>query len=831
MPMPAGFMDERLLNSKDTGAEPNLPAGFIQEDRVIPEISQAPPDKIFDKVIDFFLDEDKLTARAANIYALSEATGLPLREVNRSYDLLRRSSQITGILPDPTEREVIQGLMMPGIVAGAIANPIGTAAGLIAFGALDKAVPIEKILSKMEEKGINDDVIKIVEVSDFVGKSLIAGGVFKKASSIPETFLKRKITEYKLPEKVVLTPEQVRDIYQTGELTTPDQKALWAALELNSYDRRAALDHGININVPSEKIVRIVDNPLWAKAKNMFGLAEESVMVSKTRVGKPEKAPSGLLESSASHTPIAELAEKSDPVKKLIGALKEAKDVRGKQETLHAQGRSRQFARMKAAQGRTSGEKGFYAELGALKGELPKVEFEAIRGKVGQHDIDALFNMVKDSPKIGEWEKLTARQGLSKMFGEEGGRVPTEGELALLSEVFGEEFTKAVLERRPLFQKLLEAGHQLANIPRSLMASLDLSAPFRQGIFLIGKPKRFGPAFRDMFGAFANPKAYQNIQDAIIAHPDYQIARDSKLALTDLDVLLGNREEGFMSSWAEKIPLAGEGVRASGRAYIGFLNKLRFDVFVDLVNKADNLGLNPRKDMDLTRSIADFVNNATGRGTLPRSLAGSAMTLNAIFFSPRLFFSRLNLLNPLFYIKQKPFVRKEALKSLFTFVGAGATVLALAKLAGADVGDNPKSSDFGKVKMGSTRYDIWGGFQPLVRSASQIISGKYINSATGEEMTLGEGYKPLNRAEIAQRFVEGKLAPIPSFVWTLAKQQDPAGNPVDVPKEIRVRFIPMILQDLYDLAQENPELIPTGVLGVFGIGVQTYKGSSRRKSF
>lgn len=821
--LPAGFVDEQVLKTSANIVEPNLPLGFVAEGETIPEIRSAPPDGIMDKVVDFFTDDTKRAARAENIYALSEVTGLPLHEVNKNYDTLRRSSSITGIHSDPSEKEVLQGLMIPGVIAGAIVNPLGTAAGLLAFGALDKAIPMDKFVQSMEEKGIDDAVIGTVELADFVGKSLIAGGVFKKVGGLKENFLKRKITDYKLPETVSLEAAQVRDIYQTGELTTPEQKSLWASLELNSFDRRAAMEHGINVNVPSEKIVKIVDNPLWGKVKNLFGMAEEATVVSKTKAGASEKGPAGLLELSAT---VSELPAQ-DPVKKLIGALKDAKDVRAKQEKLHEEGRSKQFAKMKSAQAGTSGEKGFFAELGALKGELPKVEFEAIRKKIGQTDIDALFNMVKDSPKIGEWEKLTARTGLSKMFGEEGGRVPTEGELALLNEVFGKEFTEAVLEKRTMLKKMLEAGQQLANVPRSLMASLDLSAPLRQGIFFIGRQKQFGPAFQKMFGAFVNEKAYQNIQDAIITHPDYQLARDSRLSLTDMDVLLGTREESFMNSWAEKIPIAGEVVKASERAYIGFLNKLRYDVFVDMVNKAEILELDPRKDRDLTKSIADFINNATGRGSLPGGLARSAVTLNSIFFSPRLFFSRMNLLNPYYYIKQKPFVRKEALKSLFSFVGLGVSMLALAKMAGLEVGGDPRSSNFGKIRAGNTRFDIWGGFQPLVRASAQIISGKYINSSTGKEMTLGEGYKPMTRADIVQRFLEGKLAPIPSFVVALMKQQDAQGEHVDVPKEIGKRFVPMIMQDLYDLAQENPELLPAGLLSVFGIGVQTYQDKKK----
>lgn len=189
--------------------------------------------------------------------------------------------------------------------------------------------------------------------------------------------------------------------------------------------------------------------------------------------------------------------------------------------------------------------------------------------------------------------------------------------------------------------------------------------------------------------------------------------------------------------------------------------------------------------------------------------------------------SRLNLLNPQFYVKQKPFVRKEALKSLFSFIGFGLGAITLAKMAGAEVSNDSRSSDFMKIKIGNTRIDPWGGFQQLAVIASRIVSGKYISSTTGKEMTLGEGYKPMTRADIIQRFFESKLAPIPSFIVALAKGQNAIGEKINVPLEVVQRFIPMVLQDMYDLAKDSPGLLPASVLGVFGMGLQTYEEKSR----
>lgn len=530
------------------------------------------------------------------------------------------------------------------------------------------------------------------------------------------------------------------------------------------------------------------------------------------------------VETAGEATKVAETVASvpADPVTKITTALKEAKPVRAEAEAMYTAERGRRIEKAVAVGKETGGEKGFHAELAQLRGELPKPKFEPIRGIVDQADIDSLFNQVKDSLRLSEWDKISARSGLAKLFGEMGGQVPTNSEIELLSKVFPKEFTQTILSKRPTWERVKEGIYEVANVPRSLMSSLDLSAPFRQGVFFIGRPKQFFPAFVDMFKAFGSEKAFKAINDDIVARPTFPLMRDSKLAITDPDALMSGREEQFMSNFAEKIPVVGVGVRASARAYTGFLNKLRADVFDDLVKKAEVVGRNPREDPQLTKELANFINAATGRGNLG-SLAGASKALNAFFFSPRLMASRLTLLNPGYYVKADSFVRKEALKSLFTFAGTWATVGGLAKLGGAEVGLDPRSSDFAKIKIGSTRFDIGGGFQQYIRAAAQLATGKYISPTTGKQLTLGEGYKPITRMDILTRLIESKEAPVASFFTTLLKQQDYRGQPISIQKEIRERFTPMVAQDLYEIAREEPELLPPALLAFFGVGVQRFE--------
>jgi len=530
-------------------------------------------------------------------------------------------------------------------------------------------------------------------------------------------------------------------------------------------------------------------------------------------------------------TKIVETAETADDaISEITSALKDYKNVRKAQETGYTAERAKRFAEAQSVAGKTSGESGFYQEISKLKGALPKQQFEGIRTKLSQENIDSLFNTITQNPNITYTESLSAKKGLARLLGEFGGGVPTESELKILERVFPKELVSAIKGTDiTLGEKIKEGIFQAINLPRALMSSFgDLSFGFRQGAFVAPSyRKEFFSSFKKQFGWFAKEDAYKAVMDTIKNDELFEYMR-GRVAFTNLGEQMTLREERYMSNWAEKIPLLGEVVKATERAYTGFANKMRADIFKDLFKKAEVLGLNPAENKQMLDEIAKFANVATGRGDL-KMLEGSAKVLNAFFFSPRLMSSRLILMNPKYYIKATPVVRRQALKSLFAFAGTQAAIITAAKLAGAEVETDMRSSDWGKIKIGNLRIDTMGGFQQYIRSAAQLITGKYISSTTGKEITLGEGYKPMTRLDILLRQVESKEAPVASFVTDLLKGQDYKGEPIKVGDELLKRITPMIVSDIIEIAKEEPDLVPLSILGIFGIGIQAYSGSQKWK--
>src|SRR3990167_4407948 len=251
-----------------------------------------------------------------------------------------------------------------------------------------------------------------------------------------------------------------------------------------------------------------------------------------------------------------------------------------------------------------------------------------------------------------------------------------------------------------------------------------------------------------------------------------------------------------MSSFADNIP----SVHASNRGYVGFLNKLRADTFDDLVKKGQQLGV--AEDPGFARSVAKYVNSATGRGELGR-LEPIAVALNTTFFSPRLLKSRLDLLNPLFYASLHPVVLQRALTDALTMVSAGLSILGLAKLSWVEIGVDPRSSDFGKLKVGNTRYDIWGGLQQPIVALTRLLTEQTTSSTTGRLTPLTGEFGKQSREDILFRFLQSKQAPVLSFITTMLRGQTIGRGPADVSEEIVDRFIPIFLQDLFEVAQTH----------------------------
>lgn len=432
----------------------------------------------------------------------------------------------------------------------------------------------------------------------------------------------------------------------------------------------------------------------------------------------------------------------------------------------------------------------------------------------GPPQVDAPY-----APEIGK---------IKKPFSDESGIMNISGVGSPFNDLktsrFGKSISKAMEETSGGLTGAIDVA---GNTMKSAMSTGDLSAPLRQGAPLLHK-KEFREALPNMIKMFQNESHYVNKMGSIKNDPLFKFADDMGLELTGLN---RGKEERFLNTIIEDIPVYGKVVRASDRAYTGFLNDLRFSTYKSLLNDATKSGLSPGRNKELAREIATFVNEATGRGSLGEMGEKAAHLLNAAFYSPKLLASRVRLINrvvnPWMYHKQSAFVRKEALKSALSMASFNITVNGLATAAGGKITYDITNSDFMKNRFKNTRVDFGAGFlQPIV-FAGRLITAKYTSSTTGKTSELGRGYGQTSDADLIWRFLTSKEAPLIGLAGDIWTGKDWKGDEKNRATAIMERFIPMVVQDLNDIIKDDPKMIPLIIPGIFGASVQTYKNPNR----
>lgn len=380
----------------------------------------------------------------------------------------------------------------------------------------------------------------------------------------------------------------------------------------------------------------------------------------------------------------------------------------------------------------------------------------------------------------------------------------------------------------------------VASNTKALQSSMDNSALFRQGIkTLMTHPtvwaRNSAKTWKDIVKTFGGKNTLDEVAADISSRPNTDLYRKMKLGV-------GIDEEAFPAHLGEKFPLLGRAYKASEAAYTGFLQRTRADVADKYLQIAKEAGVDIADKKQL-ESIGDLVNALTGRGKIKHGdLADKA---NMVFFSPRLMKSHFDVLTA--HQLQKgvtPFVRKQAAKNLLKIVGGTAAVLATANaLKPGSVEWDPRSSNFGKIKIGNTRFDVTGGSGSVATLASRLLKFKVDNggvswdpstksSTTGDVKSLrGGGFGSQDAGDVVIDFFSNKFAPAAGVVRDMLRGEDFNGNKPDA-KSIGIGLTtPLIFQQLAQ--QKGPDganALAAGIAEALGISSNTYSPSPNWKA-
>jgi len=408
---------------------------------------------------------------------------------------------------------------------------------------------------------------------------------------------------------------------------------------------------------------------------------------------------------------------------------------------------------------------------------------------------------------------------------------------------------------KPHGETFQHAALNILSLPQSALTSVfHFSAPFVQGWGMISTREWYQGVGR-MFQYFADPGAYERLNGWIIGHPNYPLAVEGKLGLTKITDQLSAREESIQSSLLQdanqwlveksgidkliadapgpvRSALGGNGnlIKAWSRSFTGYLNYVRAARFYNLIDAARASGVDVGSGAQAVRDLAKVVNDFTGRGdqvsmgfAKPTLDASTATALNAMFFSPRKMIATMEMFNPINYAQLSPVARQAAARQLIGSLVATGAVLTLAKVAGADVDFDPRSSKFGKIGIGNETLDMTGGNDSYIRLLSRIVTNQMV-TAGGKTVTLGEGGPGApTRASVVGDYVRGKLAPIVGSIWTAAVGKDPVGRPFSLTGTASEEMTPIVVHSLMDVWMNSPHdavhLVPA-LSAFLGVGVE-----------
>jgi hypothetical protein len=391
------------------------------------------------------------------------------------------------------------------------------------------------------------------------------------------------------------------------------------------------------------------------------------------------------------------------------------------------------------------------------------------------------------------------------------------------------EFAKSV-RQNPL--NLLRGVGGLA---KSLKSAYDNSVLLRQGFkVLLSSPKTWGRNAKNSFSDFwkTATKQGENPMDIVMAdiYSRANVGRYEKMKLA-----LGV-DEFIPTTVQEKIPVIGRGFKASDNAFKGFQFRSRADLADIYLEQAKKLDIDI-DDPEFLKGIGNYINQQTGRGNLGK-LDKIGNELNNVFFSPRFLASHIETItqaitggqgfkNINFKDAGQNFIRRKAAIQLGKIATIIATFSALNEAMGEEGKSyDPRSTKFGKVKVGSGYNDVTGGFAPLVTFLTRIATSKSV-SASGKETSLSsDKFGAENKEKIVGRYIRGKLAPIPATLYSLllADGKDPVGKEMNVGRTTASLVAPIPVANAIETAQEDnaEEYIGSQLLDILGAASSKY---------
>ncbi len=577
------------------------------------------------------------------------------------------------------------------------------------------------------------------------------------------------------------------------------------------------------------------------------GVGDEIIVLKDEAITHPPTAPKPPVDQKAKMQKLMDRAIKD------IGKAKQPRRLIEKEKTAELGKRAGRSAKAAAD---AAGEQRLNAALGQLKGPLTdykRPDFTPLKETWSQADIDAAHDDIWVRPHSPDhFDQLSTAEAWSKVT---EGFVPTRGEILLLEKQWGKGIVRALLKKRPFGDRAWDAGADVSNFMITMIAGGDASVAGRQ-LRVLGQayPLEWGTAVKKGLGAYRSEKLAVLMRQEYTASDFHKEAKQYVQFFDPAGTVTtppSERPEWYVSHYPEQVPIVGHLIKMGNRNYVETMNMFTQSVWDKLRAQDLRNGIEPTEDQLNLRG--KWLMSMTGRpeigGFVGRRLSP---IVSGFFFAPRFAVSRFTSPTYLRYLASGDPVAREVGRNtaiaFSSFIGTNLAIISLLKLAYGDkveVEINPLSPDWGKVKIGNTRIDLWAGHQQAARFLVQMALGAY--------KTQSGKIKETSRLEITGRFIRGKENPLVSLISDLYEGKTYEGDrPFSPPegemgrildelqipeliqgigKEAYRRMLFMWAQDFLEATDNDGWLLgfTAGTLSFFGFNTSSYEDTAFTK--
>ena len=440
--------------------------------------------------------------------------------------------------------------------------------------------------------------------------------------------------------------------------------------------------------------------------------------------------------------------------------------------------------------------------------------------------------------------KITMEQSVRRGEGE--GATETELEYGIALSMFIEYVNDLKVEANKRTMKEVIKGYlvnpvdfisDFAGTLKAAKASLDNSFHLRQGLPTFLKAitghipsakiwwKTFIKSWQLMWNTLRKKKVMRGLFAEMVSDPDYKLLKKSGIAL---DVI----EEEIPVDIPSRTPLVGMLFRMGENAFVGSSRYMRYQLAKQYLSVWRKSGIQLNKKE--LQSLGRLANSQTGRGDIASKSQRPGL-LNNLFWSPRNLRAYIDILTLHAFDRNfSAFARYQAAKNLVRYISGAAMILALANWIDDDsVTEDPTSADFGKIRIGDTRFAVGGGMAVLVVLASRLITRKFTSSTTGETKTIDSGkFGAIGGKDLVWNFVENKLSPAAQLALSMIDQKTWDGDKLMIPQMVDDALTPLIIQNVIETGSTDDaaNVLAALMAEALGVNVQTYQGTTKQKT-